>query len=139
MWRVSLLQPTTCGRRVVRRVRPRQPVNWIRRSICTGAFPTTSGKPATARRSARPWPNAISSNWRGVRIEAVRRLDPKHAAVLPAISQIQGKLAATTGQEREKRDDSAARIELLRTIPGGPPLASFVVNLALRRRFRKRG
>ena len=63
-------------------------------------------------------------------LEAARRIDPKHSATLGALETIQGKLAAATGQERDKFHEAARRVETLRVIPAGPPLGLLALGLA---------
>ena len=63
-------------------------------------------------------------------LEAARRCDPKSGAAVQAADKMQGNLARATGQERFKIRDAADQVEVLRAIPGGPPLGLLVAGLA---------
>ena len=67
-------------------------------------------------------------------LEAARRIDPGHAGAKRAIEVLQGKLATTSGRDRATIHEAARRLELLRSVPGGPPLGLIALGLA---RFAK--
>jgi len=63
-------------------------------------------------------------------LEAARRIDPKHELTVQALDGLQSKLALATGPERVKLEETASRVELLRSVPGGPQLGMLVLGLA---------
>ena len=63
-------------------------------------------------------------------LEAARRIDPKHAPSVRALSVLEGKLSLATGSERATLHEAASRGELLRLIGNGAPLGLFVLGLA---------
>jgi hypothetical protein len=72
--------------------------------------------------------NRVALGWSA--LEAARRIEPKHAETVHALEAIQARLATAAGPERERLRDAAQRVESLRAINGGPPLALFVLGLA---------
>ncbi len=63
-------------------------------------------------------------------LEAARRIDPKHRAAIQALDELRGKLALATGRDRSAQHETASRVEVLRSIPGGPALAILSLGLA---------
>ncbi|MFI5454432.1 MAG: multiheme c-type cytochrome [Isosphaerales bacterium] len=63
-------------------------------------------------------------------LEAARRIDPKHESTVQALDGLQNKQALATGPERVKHQETASRVELLRSVPGGPQLGMLVLGLA---------
>ncbi len=63
-------------------------------------------------------------------LEAARRIDPKHESTVQALDELQNKLALATGPERVRRQETASRVELLSSVPGGPQLGMLVLGLA---------
>jgi len=63
-------------------------------------------------------------------LEAARRIDPKHLAATQALDQLQGKLALATGTDRSTQHETASRVEVLRSVPAGPPLGMLALGLA---------
>jgi hypothetical protein len=63
-------------------------------------------------------------------LEASRRIDPDHVATARELGVFEGKIASATGEERARIHEAARRVEVLRLIPGGPPLATLVLGLA---------
>jgi hypothetical protein len=62
-------------------------------------------------------------------LEGAKRIDPRHSPSLQALDQLQNKLAIAKGQEQLVLVDAADRVEFLRGVPGGAPLALLVLGL----------
>jgi hypothetical protein len=63
-------------------------------------------------------------------LEAARRIDPKHESTVQAWEGLRNKLALATGPERVRLQETAGRVELLGSVPGGPQLGMLVLGLA---------
>jgi len=61
---------------------------------------------------------------------AARRIDPKHESTVQALDGLQNKLALATGPERAGLEETASRVELLGSVPGGAQLGMLVLGLA---------
>jgi hypothetical protein len=72
--------------------------------------------------------NRVVLGWTA--LEAARRIDPRHASSVQALDSLLSKLALAADHERVVHQEAASRVELLGAIPGGPPLAMFVLGLA---------
>ncbi len=63
-------------------------------------------------------------------LEAARRCNPKSGEAVRAAGEMQGKMAKATGHERFKLRTAADQVDILRAIPGGPPLGVLVAGMA---------
>jgi Cytochrome c554 and c-prime len=63
-------------------------------------------------------------------LEAAKRIDPKDGSAFAALDDLQSKLALAKGAERVKWQESVGRVEMLRSVSGGPELGMLVLVLA---------
>jgi len=63
-------------------------------------------------------------------LEAARRIDVADRASFDALGRFEHKQAAATGRKRARLQEAVRRVEPLRSIPGGPPLALLVLAVA---------